>query len=338
MRAVQCSGSGGVEVMSIADVEAPRVGPGEVAIDVAASAVNRADILQRQGHYAPPPGASDILGLECSGVVSEVGEGVSDWHAGDRVCALLSGGGYAERVVVPAGQVLPVPEGVSLVDAGGLPEVACTVWSNAFMVAVLRPEELLLVHGGSSGIGTFAIQLAKAAGTRVACTVGTPDKARFCTDLGADIAINYHDDDFVALIKDFTDGAGADVILDNMGATYLQRNVEALAAEGRLVIIGMQGGSNGELDINTLLRKRGAVIATSLRGRDVAGKSTIVASVRKNVWPLIEDGSVRTVIHTRIPLDDVRDAHTLVESSTHIGKVLLTVNPDLDQHHGTSRS
>jgi putative PIG3 family NAD(P)H quinone oxidoreductase len=331
MRAVRCAGSGGVEVMSIADVDAPQVGPGEVAIDVAASAVNRADILQRQGHYTPPPGASDILGLECSGVVAEVGEDVTDWPVGDRVCALLSGGGYADRVVVPAGQVLPVPEGVSLVDAGGLTEVACTVWSNVFMVAVLRPGELLLVHGGSSGIGTFAIQLAKAAGARVACTVGTREKAHCCTDLGADLAINYDDDDFVARIKDFTDGAGADVILDNMGAEYLQRNVETLAAEGRLVIIGMQGGNKGELDINTLLRKRGAVIATSLRGRDVAGKSAIVASVRETVWPLIEDGSIRTVIHKRIPLDDVRDAHALVESSTHIGKVLLTVNPDLDQ-------
>jgi putative PIG3 family NAD(P)H quinone oxidoreductase len=331
MRAVLCSGQGGVEVMSIADVDTPEAGPGEVAIDVAASAVNRADILQRQGHYTPPPGASDVLGLECSGVVAEVGNGVTDWRVGDRVCALLSGGGYAERVVVPSGQVLPVPTGVSLVDAGGLPEIACTVWSNVFMVAVLRSGELLLVHGGSSGIGTFAIQVAKAAGARVACTVGTPEKAQFCGQLGADLVINYHDEDFVSRIRDFSDGAGADVILDNMGAAYLPRNVKALAIEGRLVVIGMQGGSRGELDINTLLRKRGAVIATSLRGRDVAGKAAIVSSVRENVWPLIGNGSIRPVIHTRVPLDEVRQAHALVESSSHIGKVLLTVNPDIDQ-------
>jgi putative PIG3 family NAD(P)H quinone oxidoreductase len=316
--------------MTIADVDPPVLGPGDVAIDVAATAVNRADILQRQGHYTPPPGASEILGLECSGVLAEVGADVTGWQPSDRVCALLSGGGYAERVVVPAGQVLPVPDGVSLVDAAALPEVACTVWSNVFMIAVLRPEELLLVHGGSGGIGTFAIQLAKAAGARVACTVGTAEKAEVCADLGADLVINYRDEDFVARIDEFTSSAGADVILDNMGAKYLQRNVDALGSEGRLVIIGMQGGSKGELDINTLFRKRGAVIAALLRSRDVAGKSAIVASVRENVWPLIGNGFVRPIIHARLPLDDIRDAHELVESSTHVGKVLVTIRPELD--------
>jgi putative PIG3 family NAD(P)H quinone oxidoreductase len=327
MRAVRCSGGGGVEVMDVVEVEAPTAGPGEVVIEVAASAVNRADILQRQGAYPPPPGASDILGLECSGIVAELGSHVDGWQVGDRVCALLSGGGYAERVSVPAGQVLPAPSSVSLADAAGLPEATCTVWANVFMLAALQPTDLLLVHGGSSGIGTMAIQLAKAVGARVACTVGSDAKAAFCRELGADLTVDYKTQDFVAEVDSFTEGAGAAVILDNMGAKYLSRNVEALALEGRLVVIGLQGGTTADLDLGLLMRKRAAVIGTALRARPKEGKLAIVASVRDNVWPLVEDGTVRPIVHARLPIDEVRAAHELVESSSHMGKVLLTVDP-----------
>jgi putative PIG3 family NAD(P)H quinone oxidoreductase len=246
--------TGGPEVLALREVPAPTPGPGEVLLDVAATAVNRADLLQRQGYYPPPPGASDIIGLECSGTVAAVGPEAGDWQVGDQVCALLAGGGYATRVCVPAGQVMPVPDGVDLVTAAALPEVACTVWSNVFMVAGLQPEEWLLVHGGAGGIGTFAIQIATALGARVITTAGSPEKLAVCTDLGADVAINYREEDFVEAVRGATDGHGADVILDNMGASYLGRNVEALATEGRLVIIGMQGGTKGELDIGVLLR------------------------------------------------------------------------------------
>src|SRR4051812_39997322 len=243
MRAVTVTEPGGPEVLRWEEVPDPVCGPGEVIVDVAATAVNRADLLQRQGLYPPPPGASDILGLECSGVVSEVGDGVTGWAAGDEVCALLSGGGYAERVAVPAGQLLPRPAGVELATAAALPEVTCTVWSNVFLLARLRQGERFLVHGGSSGIGTMAIQLAARAGAQVFTTAGTTAKLDFCRELGADVTINYRDDDFVQRIKDATDGAGVDVVLDNMGAAYLARNVDVLAVGGRLVTIGMQGGT-----------------------------------------------------------------------------------------------
>jgi putative PIG3 family NAD(P)H quinone oxidoreductase len=262
-------------------------------------------------------------------VVAEVGPEVDTWRVGDRVCALLTGGGYAEMVAVPAGQVLPAPTSVTLVDAAALPEVTCTVWANVFMLAALQPTDLLLVHGGSSGIGTMAIQLAKAVGARVACTVGSQEKAAFCRQLGADLAINYRSEDFVAEIERLSDGAGAAVILDNMGAKYLSRNIQALAVEGRLVVIGLQGGTTADLDLGVLMRKRAAVVGTALRARPASGKSAIVASVRENVWPLIGDGTVRPIIHERIPLDRVRAAHELVESSTHLGKVILTVDPQL---------
>ncbi len=293
-------------------------------IEVAASAVNRADLLQRQGFYPPPPGASDILGLECSGRIAQVGPEVEGWQVGDEVCALLAGGGYATRVVVPAGQVMPVPEGVDLVTASALPEVACTVWSNVFMVAGLQPGETLLVHGGAGGIGTFAIQLATALGARVLATAGSEEKLRVCRDLGAEVAINYREQDFVDEVRAATDGRGADVVLDNMGAKYLARNVDALATEGRLVIIGMQGGTKGELDIATLLRKRGAVIATALRSRPVEGKSAICASVVEHVWPLVADGRVRPIVHTAFPLEEAAAAHAAMEAGENIGKILLT--------------
>src|SRR5215211_7750673 len=267
MRAVTLSGSGGREVLEWGEVPDPVLRPGEVLVDVVATAVNRADLLQRAGNYPPPPGASDILGLECSGVISEVGEGVTGWQVGDEVCALLSGGGYAERVAVPAGQLLPRPAGVELATAAALPEVVCTVWSNVFLLAGLRRGESFLVHGGSSGIGTMAIQLAARAGARVFTTAGTPAKLDVCRQLGADIGINYRDEDFVERVHEETDGHGADVILDNMGGKYLSRNVDALAVGGRLVIIGMQGGTKAELDIARLLGKRASVHATTLRSR-----------------------------------------------------------------------
>ncbi|MDQ3628704.1 MAG: NAD(P)H-quinone oxidoreductase [Actinomycetota bacterium] len=325
MRAVRCDGAGGVEVLSIGTVEDPVPGPGDVVIDVAASAVNRADLLQREGNYAPPPGVSQVLGLECSGTVRAVGPEVTRWSVGDTVVALLSGGGYAERVVVPEAQVLPVPVGVDLVTAAALPEVTATVWSNVFMVAGLRRDETLLVHGGSSGIGTMATQLAVALGARVAVTAGSASKLERCRELGASILVNYREDDFVQQVREATGGAGADVILDNMGAAYLGRNVDALAANGRLVVIGMQGGVKGELNLATLLGKRGAVLATSLRGRPAAEKASIMAGVEEHVWPLIADGTVRPVVHEVFDLADVREAHRLVEDSGHVGKVLLRV-------------
>ena len=321
MRAVTASGSGGPEVLSVGELPDPVPGPGEVLVDVAATAVNRADTLQRKGFYPPPPGASDVIGLECSGTVAALGDGVEDWSVGDEVCALLTGGGYAERVAVPAGQLMPVPEGVSLVEAAALPEVACTVWSNVFMVAGLQPRETLLVHGGAGGIGTLAIQLASALAARVVATAGSADKLAHCAELGADVTINYREEDFVEVVREL---GGADVILDNMGAAYLERNVKALATEGRLVIIGMQGGTKGELNINALLRKRGAVIATSLRSRPTEEKAAICAGVVEHVWPLVADGQVKPVIHTTMPLEQVAEAHTLMEESGHVGKIVLT--------------
>jgi putative PIG3 family NAD(P)H quinone oxidoreductase len=302
----------------------PVAGPGEVLLDVAASAVNRADLLQRQGFYPPPPGASDVIGLECSGTVAAVGAGVERWSVGDEVCALLAGGGYAEKVAVPAEQCLPVPAGVDLVTAAGLPEVACTVWSNVVQAGGLAASMSFLVHGGSSGIGTMAIQVAAALGaTPVLCTVGSAAKAERCRQLGADVAINYRDDDFVSVARDATAGRGVDVVLDIMGAAYLSRNVDVLAADGRLVVIGLQGGASAELDLNTLLRKRASVHATSLRARPLAQKAAICAAVEAGLWPLVTAGRVRPVVHASYPMDQVADAHRAVAASEHVGKVLL---------------
>jgi putative PIG3 family NAD(P)H quinone oxidoreductase len=320
-------GPGGPETLSWGHAPDPVAGPGEVVVAVAASAVNRADLLQRQGHYPPPPGASPILGLECSGRVAAVGSGVGGWAVGDEVCALLAGGGYAQRVAVPAGQLLPVPAGVDLLAAAGLPEVACTVWSNVFDRGGLRDGETLLVHGGASGIGTMAIQLARAlrTGVRVAVTAGAPGKLDRCRELGADVLISYREDDFVARVREATDGRGADVILDNMGASYLGRNVAALAPGGRLMVIGLQGGRTAELDLAVLLAKRGAVYATSLRGRPVAQKAAICAGVRREVWPAVEAGTVRPVIDRVLPMSAAGEAHRVVEAGQHVGKVLLEV-------------
>lgn len=325
MHAITIPEPGGPEALVWHEVPDPAPpGEGEVLVEVVASAVNRADVLQRQGFYNPPPGASPYPGLECSGRIAALGPGVSGWAVGDEVCALLAGGGYAQRVVVPAGQLLPVPEGIDLKRAAALPEVVCTVWSNVFMIAHLRPGETLLVHGGSSGIGTMAIQLAKAAGAKVAVTAGSKEKLDRCAELGADILINYREQDFVAELDQATGGAGADVILDNMGAKYLDRNVRALAVNGRLAVIGLQGGAKGELNLGALLNKRAAITATSLRARPFAEKAAVVAAVREHVWPLVASGRVRPVVDRELPMPEAAEAHRLLETSTHIGKLLLT--------------
>jgi putative PIG3 family NAD(P)H quinone oxidoreductase len=321
MRAVIVPEPGGPDALVVADLPDPTPGPGEVVIDVAASAVNKADTLQRQGFYPPPPGASDVLGMECSGTVSAVGDGVGAWSVGDEVCALLASGGYADKVAVPAGQVMPVPAGVDLVTASALPEVAATVWSNVFMIAGLQPGETILVHGGAGGIGTMAIQLAHALGATVAATAGSEEKLEICRSLGADITVNYREDDFVAVLRD---AGGADVILDNMGASYLMRNLEALKTEGRLVVIGMQGGSKAEIDLSVLLRKRAALVATTLRARPSEEKSAICAALVEHVWPLVAEGTVKPVVHELVPLAEVARAHQAMDDSSHVGKILLT--------------
>jgi putative PIG3 family NAD(P)H quinone oxidoreductase len=327
MKAIQIVRPGGPEVLQWADAPDPEPGPGEILVDVAASAVNRADLLQREGRYPPPPGASEILGMECSGRVAALGDGVTEWQVGDEVCALLTGGGYAERVTVPAVQALPVPKGMDVVTAAGLPETVCTVWVNVFMTAALQPRETILVHGGAGGIGTTAIQLAKAVDARVIATAGSPEKVARCRELGADDAVDYRGEDFVARVEQITGGHGADVILDVMGASYLDRNLNALATRGRLVVVGLQGGTRAELDLGKLMRKRGAIIATTLRPRPVAEKGAIIASVREHVWPLIEDGRVTVVSDARFPMAQAADAHRLLESSGHVGKVLLVAHP-----------
>ena len=325
MYAVKCEGHGDVDVLRWETVGDPSPAPGEVLIDVVASAVNRADLSQRMGFYPPPTGITEVLGLECSGRVSALGNGVIGWSVGDEVCALLAGGGQAEKAVAPAGQCMPLPTGVALTTAGALPEVACTVWSNLVLIAELRAGEVLLVHGGASGIGTFAIQVGKALGATVIVTAGSPEKLERCRALGADRAVNYQDEDFVAAVQDETAGHGADVVLDIMGAAYLERNLKVLASGGRLVCIGMQGGTRAELDLGALMRKRGTVHATSLRTRPLAEKASICRAVVEGLWPLIADGQVVPVIGASYPMDRIAEAHTLVAESGHIGKVLLTV-------------
>ncbi|WP_181778895.1 NAD(P)H-quinone oxidoreductase [Pseudonocardia pini] len=324
MRAITVGEPGGPENLRWTEVEDPKAGPGEVVLDVAATAVNRADLLQRQGNYPPPPGASDVIGLECSGRIAEVGPEVTGWSAGDEVCALLAGGGYAQKVAVPAAQLLPVPQGVDLVVAGSLPEVACTVYSNVVQFAQLRGGQTFLVHGGSSGIGTHAIQVAKALGARVAVTAN-PARFDVCRELGADIVIDY-DGDVPEELKKATDGHGADVILDNMGAKGLKANVAALATDGRLMVIGMQGGVKAELNLGALLTKRASVTAMSLRGRPVdgpQGKAAVVEGVRDRIWPLVADGRVKPVVHARFPLAEAAEAHRTLDAGGVVGKLLL---------------
>jgi putative PIG3 family NAD(P)H quinone oxidoreductase len=324
MHAITFAEPGGPDVMSWQKVADPTPGPGEVIVDIAATAVNRADLLQRQGLYAPPPGSSDILGLECSGTISAVGAAIGLDRIGEKVTALLTGGGYAQKVAVPIGQIMSIPPGTSMIEAAALPEVACTVWSNLDMTANLSEGEWLLIHGGGSGIGTVAIQIGRALGARIAVTAGGPEKLERCAHLGADVLINYREQDFVEVIKAETHGRGANVILDNMGAAYLDRNVSALARDGRLLIIGLQGGTTAELNINTLLRKNGSVHATSLRGRPESEKAAICSQVERNVWPWVHAGVVRPIIDRVLPMRDAAYAHQLLADGAVTGKIVLS--------------
>jgi putative PIG3 family NAD(P)H quinone oxidoreductase len=323
MRAVVITTPGGPEVLRLENVPDPVPGPGEVVVEVTAAGVNRADAMQREGSYPPPPGAPVYPGLECSGRISSVGPEVTGWQTGDEVCALLAGGGYAQQVAVPQGQLLPIPVGVTLTEAAALPEAACTLQATVFQQARLAPGETLLVHGGAGGIGTLAIQLAKALGAVVACTAGSPAKLARCRELGADLAISYRDDDFTTAVRDFTGGRGADVILDIMGGPYLQRNLETLATGGRLMVISIRGGSRGEADLGLLMRKRASILASTLRARPAAEKAAVVAGVRTQIWPLVSSGQVAAVIERTLPMADAPDAHRLLDDGSHVGKILL---------------
>lgn len=327
MKAIVARAAGGPEVLVLADVPAPVPGPGEVLIDVVAAGINRADVQQRRGFYPPPAGASDIMGLEISGRIAGFGPNVTrPFSVGEKVVALLAGGGYAQQVAVPAGQVLRLPEGVDVVTAASLPEVAATVYSNLFMTAQLQAGETLLVHGGTGGIGVMAVQLAKAAGAKVIATAGSDEKVAMLTGyLGADAAINYRTQDFVEVVKELTGGQGANVILDVVGAKYLAQNVASLALYGRLVVIGLQGGTTAELNLGALLAKRAAVIGTTLRARPTEEKSTIMDGVRDHVWPLIASGAVKTIVDKTFPLSQAAAAHEYFDSGAHVGKVLLTL-------------
>ena len=326
MRAVTVPTPGGPEALIVGDLPDPEPAPGEVVVDVVASAVNRPDVYQRMGLYPPPAGASDVLGLECSGTIRALGPDVEGWSVGEEVCALLAGGGYAEQVAVPAGQLMRVPSGTPLAVAAALPEVACTVWSNVFMLAHLQPGETLLVHGGAGGIGTFTIQLAAALGARVFATAGSEDKLALCRSLGAERAIGYRDEGASGTplwVDVLREAGGADVILDLIGAKYLGHNIAALSTAGRLAIIGMQGGTRAELDINALMDKRAAVFATRLRPRPTEEKAAICRAVEEHVWPLVESGAVRPIVSAEVALEDVAEAHALMDAGDHTGKVLL---------------
>lgn len=323
MRAITFDAPGDEDVLNLTEVDAPAPGPGEVLITVAAAGINNADLLQRRGKYPVPPGASEILGLECSGTIAALGEGVTGRSVGDEVCALLTGGGYAEQVAVPAEQLLPIPAGISLEEAAALPEVACTVYSNIGMVAGLKPGQSLLVHGGGSGIGTHAIQWAHALGARVFTTAGSAQKLDAARQLGADVAINYRDEDFAERIAEETSGSGVDVILDIIGAPYLEPNLKSLANNGHLVIIGTMGGMRTELNLGLMLSKRASVTATTLRARPLHEKAEIVAAVRENVWPLIESGHIKPMVDTVLPLDQAAEAHRILAEGRAVGKVLL---------------
>ena len=323
MRAIVITTPGGPEVLRLEEVPDPVPGPGEALVEVTAAGINRADAMQREGGYPPPPGAPPYPGMECSGRISAVGPDVTGWQAGDEVCALLGGGGYAELVAVPQGQLLPIPDRVTVTEAAALVEAACTLQATVFQQARLVPGETLLVHGGAGGIGTLAIQIAKALGATVACTAGSPAKLARCRELGADLAISYRDDDFTTAVRDFTDGRGADVILDIMGAPYLQRNLDALATGGRLMVISTRGGGRAEADLSLLMRKRASILASTLRARPLAEKAAIVAGVRADIWPLISSGQVSPVIERMLPMADAADAHRLLDDGTHVGKILL---------------
>jgi len=325
MRAVEIGAYGGPEVLKLASRPVPAPKAGEVLIKVAASGVNRPDLLQRQGHYAPPPGASDLPGLEIAGTIATVGEKVSGWQVGDSVCALLAGGGYAEYCAVPASQCLPVPKGLSLVEAASLPETFFTVWSNVFERAAIQPGETLLVQGGTSGIGVVAIQMARAFGHRVFATAGSAEKCAACVALGAERAINYKTEDFAEIIKNSTGGKGVNVILDMVGGDYIPRELKALADDGRIVMIAYLGGSKATVDLGEILRRRLTITGSALRARPVEFKARIANALRDNVWPLIESGKIKPVVYATFKLADASNAHRLMESGVHIGKIVLVV-------------
>ncbi|SRR6266540_2280025 len=325
MIAIEIREPGGPEVLVPVERPRPQASVGDVLIKVVAAGVNRPDVLQRRGRYPPPPGASDIPGLEIAGAIEAVGDGVSGWNAGDQVCALVAGGGYAEYCVAPAAQCLPVPRGLDITAAAGVPETFFTVWTNVFERGRLKPGESILVHGGSSGIGTTAIQLARAFGSRVFATAGSAEKCAACEAMGAERCINYRDTDFVAAIRELTGGNGVDVVLDMVGGDYVPRNLDVLALEGRLVQIGTLGGPNTEINIGVIMQKRLTVTGSTLRARPVADKVRIASAVRDLVWPLLESGAVKPIIHATFPLRDAAGAHRLMESSTHIGKIVLVV-------------
>jgi NADPH:quinone reductase len=325
MIAIEITKPGGPEVLMPVERPVPSLGPGEVLVRVAAAGVNRPDLLQRQGRYPPPPGVTDIPGLEVAGTIEKVDPAVTAWRAGDRVCALVSGGGYAEFCAVPAPQCLPIPRGLDFTHAAAIPETTFTVWTNVFERGRLAPGESILIHGGSSGIGTTAIQLARARGARVFATAGSAEKCAVCESLGAELAINYREADFVAAVKEFTNGRGVDVVLDMVAGDYVQRNIDVLAMDGRLVIIGRQGGVKSEIDIMPILRKRLTLTGSTLRTRSVEEKGALAKAVHQQVWPLFESEAVRVIVYQTFPLRDAAAAHRLMESSAHVGKLVLQV-------------
>lgn len=326
MTAITLAGFGGPEMLTPATVSAPRPGPGEVLIKVAAAGVNRPDVVQREGRYPPPPGASEILGLEIAGTVVACGPGATAFAAGDEVCALVAGGGYAEYCTAPEGQVLPLPKGFDMVQAAALPETFFTVWSNLFDRAGLKAGESLLVHGGTSGIGTTAIMLAKAFGVEVFTTAGSERKCDLARELGADRAINYRDEDFVAVIKEETDGRGVDVILDMVGGDYVERNIKSLAEDGRLVQIAFLKGPQVAVNLLPVMTRRLTITGSTLRARDVGFKSAIAKALHTKVWPLLEAGRISPVIDSTYPLKHAADAHERIGSGQHMGKIVLTVD------------
>ena len=326
MLCIEISSPGGPDVLTPVERPDPVPGEGEVLIKVAAAGVNRPDLLQRRGHYPAPPGASDIPGLEVAGTVAALGGGVQSWRVGDRVCALVAGGGYATLCVAPAPQCLPVPASLDLVAAGAIPETFFTVWTNVFDRGRLKHGETALFHGGASGIGTTAIQLAAARGARVFATAGSDEKCRACEALGAERAINYRHEDFVAALKDLTGGRGVDLILDIVGGEYFARNIAALAVDGRLVQIGLMGGAaSATIDLGEVLRRRLTITGSTLRGRTVEEKGAIAAALRREIWPLLADGRVKPVVYRTFPLTEAAAAHRLMESSAHVGKIVLTI-------------
>ncbi|MEP6159320.1 MAG: NAD(P)H-quinone oxidoreductase [Halieaceae bacterium] len=324
MQIVAITEPGGPEVLQLAEAGQPQAGPGEVLIKVAAAGVNRADIVQRQGFYPPPPGASEVPGLEVAGEIAALGEGVDDWAVGDAVCALLSGGGYAQYALAAAAECLPVPAGMSMVDAAGLPETVLTVWSNVMQRAALQPGERFLVHGGSSGIGTTAIQLVSAYGCPVYATAGSDEKVQACEQLGAEKVVNYREQDFVEVLREHTGGAGVDVILDMVGGDYVDRNIQLAAADGRIVNIAYLQGSQVQANLMPVMLKRLQITGSTLRARPAQFKAQLVAAVREQAWPWIESGRVKPVIHQVFPFAEVAQAHRVMEASTHIGKLILS--------------